>query len=451
MAFQCELYPQRGHLEGRRPPYPREMRKRMTGKRKLLIAGAVILGALLFWGVFRRSKTAADDGHDSGSGELVAAVVKVERRNLGTPLTLAGAFKPFQDVDIHAKVAGYIKAIYVDVGSRVRAGQTIAILEVPELEAQLAGTDAAVRRAMEEISRANGDVERAQSTYAALHAMHERLNQAAKQKEGLVAQQEVDDAQAKDLGAAAEVSSAKAALNAAEQALEVAQATQKQYTALSAYTKITAPYAGVVTVRYADTGSLISAGTASSTQSEPVVRLAQISVLRLVLPIPESIAGTIRLGDPVKVHVQALNEDSVGKVTRFADSLDPQTRTMHTEIDFQNPDGRLLPGMDVEATVPQMQKQNVLTVPLEAVEVSGNGEGSVLRLDAQNTLEERKVKLGLEGSTRIEIIAGLNEGDRVVIGSRNEFRSGMKVKPKEIEASEHGGAGGKKRRSSGWG
>jgi RND family efflux transporter MFP subunit len=415
----------------------------MTGKRKLLIAGSVILGAVLLWGAFRRSKTAADDGHDSGSGESVAAVVAVERRNLGTPLTLAGAFKPFQDVDIHAKVAGYIKAIYVDVGSRVKEGQTIAILEVPELQAQLAGTDAAVRRAKEEIGRAHGDVERAQSTYAALHAMYERLNQAAKQKEGLVAQQEVDDAQAKDLGAAAQVSSAKAALNAAEQALEVAQATQKQYTALSAYTKITAPYAGVVTVRYADTGSLISAGTSSSTQSEPVVRLAQISVLRLVLPIPESIAGTIRPGDPVKVHVQALNEDSIGKVTRFADSLDPQTRTMHTEIDFQNPDGRLLPGMYVEATVPQMQKQNVLTLPLEAVEMSGNGEGSVLLLNAQNTLEERKVKLGLEGSTRIEIDAGLNEGDRVVIGSRNEFRSGMKVKPKEIEVSEHGGAGGK--------
>lgn len=415
----------------------------MTGKRYLLIAGAVVAGALLLWGVIRRAKTEADDGRDSGTRELVVAVVKVERRNLGTPLTLAGAFKPFQDVDLHAKVAGFIKAIYVDVGSRVKEGQTIAVLEVPELQAQLAGADAAVRRSKEEISRAQGDVERAKSSYMALHAMYERLSQASQQREGLVAQQEVDDAQAKDLGSAAQVSSAKAALNAAEQALEVAEATEKQYMALSAYMKITAPYTGVVTVRYADTGSLIAAGTSSSTQSEPVVRLAEISVLRLVLPIPESIAGTIRLGDPIKVHVQALNEDSVGKVTRFADSLDPQTRTMHTEIDFQNPDGRLLPGMYVEATVPQMQKQNVLTLPLEAVEMSGNGEGSVLLVNPQNILEERKVKLGLEGSTHIEITAGLNEGDRVVIGSRNEFRSGMKVKPKEIEAGEHGTVGGK--------
>src|SRR5215469_15940103 len=204
----------------------------MTAKRNLLIAGAVVLGALLFWGAIRHAKTEADDGHDSGSGDPVAAIVKVERRNLGTPLTLAGAFKPFQDVDIHAKVAGFIKTIYVDVGSRVKEGQTIAVLE-----AQLAGADAAVRRAKEEITRAQGDVERAKSSYMALHAMYERLHQAAQQKEGLVAQQEVDDAQAKDLGAAAQVSSAKAALNAAEQALEVAQANQKQYVALSAYTK----------------------------------------------------------------------------------------------------------------------------------------------------------------------------------------------------------------------
>lgn len=415
----------------------------MTGKRNLLIAGAVVAGALLLWGVFRRSKTEADDGRESGGGDPVAAVVKVERRNLGTSLTLAGAFKPFQDVDIHAKVAGYIKAIYVDVGSRVKEGQTLAVLEVPELQAQLAGADAAVRRAKEEISRAQGDVERAKSSYVALHAMYERLSQAAQQKEGLVAQQEVDDAQAKDLGSAAQVSSAKAALSAAEQALEVAEANQKQYLALSAYMVITAPYAGVVTMRYADTGSLIAAGTSASTQSEPVVRLAQISVLRLVVPIPESIACDIRLGDPVKVHVQALNQDFMGKVTRFADALDPQTRTMHTEIDFENPDGKLLPGMYVEATVPQVQKQNVLTLPLEAVEMTGTGEGSVLMVGPQDKLEERRVKLGLEGSTRVEIVAGLNEGDRVVVGSRNEFRGGMKVRPKEREGSERGAAGGK--------
>ncbi len=414
----------------------------MTRKTQIIVGTVLVIAIAAGWWWIGRSRTEADGGSsDAGvAAGPVAAIVRAERGRIGTPLTLAGAFKPFQDVDLHAKVAGYIKAIYVDVGSHVKEGQTLAVLEVPELAAQLAGADASVRRAREEIRRAEGDLTRAKSSYSAAHAMYDRLSQASQQRPGLVAQQDVDDAQAKDLGGEAQVSSAQAALDAAQQSLEVAQATQKQYSALSDYTKITAPFTGVVTIRYADTGSLIAAGTSTSTQSEPVVRLAQISVLRLVLPIPESIAGGIRLGDLIKVHVQALNQDYVGKVARFADSLDEQTRTMHTEIDFQNTDGRLLPGMYVEATLAPAEMKQMLTVPLEAVELNGS-EGTVLVVNASNVLEERKVHLGLQGSTRVEVLSGLNEGERVVVGSRNEFRAGMKVIPKEIEVGQPGAAG----------
>jgi RND family efflux transporter MFP subunit len=413
----------------------------MSKKSKLVIAGLVLVGLIALWAGWRHGKTEADDADHAGKthGETVAAVVKVSRGKLGSPLTLAGAFKPFQDVDVHAKVAGYIKKIYVDVGSRVAEGQTIAVLEVPELAAQLAGADAAVRRSRQEISRAQGDVQRAKSAHAAVHAMCQRLQQAAEQKVGLVAQQELDNARAKDLEGEAQVSSAEAALNAAQQAFEVAEANAKQYAALSEYTRIVAPFTGVVTVRYADTGSLIAAGTASSTQSTPVVRIAQISVLRLVVPIPESIAGEIRLNDPVKVHVQALNADYVGKVSRFAESLDPQTRTMETEIDFQNADGRLLPGMYVQAIVAPPDSRDILTAPLEAVALGADAsEGSVLVVNAKNILEERKVQLGLQGSTRVEVRVGLTDGEFVVIGSRNEFRAGMKVIPKVIDPSQPG-------------
>ena len=133
--------------------------------------------------------------------------------------------------------------------------------------------------------------------------------------------------------------------------------TSRQYTALSAYSRIIAPFAGVVTARYADTGALVAAGTSSSTQAIAVVHLAQVSKLRLVLPIPESLAGQIHLGDPVKVHVQALNQDIEGKVSRFADSLDLQTRTMETEIDFENRDGRLIPGMYAETRLSMREKR----------------------------------------------------------------------------------------------
>lgn len=399
-------------------------------RKKWLIACAGLVAVVLFAWIWISRASSQADATDKSAGELTAAVTRVARHDFGDTLTISGAFKAFQDVDVHAKVAGYIKVIYVDVGSHVRQGDTLAVLEVPELAAQLTGADAAVRRAKEEIGRAQGDLERAKSTHAAAHLAYSRLNDAAKTREGLVAQQELDDAQAKDLEAEAQVSSSKSALAAAQQELDVAQANQKQISALADYTKITAPFAGVVTNRYADTGALVAAGTSSSTQAIPVVRLAQISVLRLVLPIPESVAGQISVGKAIQVHVQALNQDFQGKVARFAGSLNEQTRTMETEIDFENPAGKLMPGMYVEAYFVHDQKSNVLAIPLEAV-ISAGDQPKVLVVNSQNLVEERPVKLGREDSTQVEVLGGLTEGESVVTGNLGGFRIGQKVLPKE--------------------
>ena len=260
------------------------------------------------------------------------------------------------------------------------------------------------------------------------------MKQAAASKAGLVAQQEVDDAQAKDLGSEAQVSSAEAELAGAKQQLEVAQANQRQFSALAGYTRITAPFAGVVTNRFADTGALVAAGTSSSTQANPVVRLAQVSKLRLVVAIPESVSAQIRLGEAVKVHVDVLHREIEGKVARFAASLDQQTRTMETEIDFENKDGQLLPGMYAETKLTLRGKKDALTVPLEAVSRNGN-DGTVLVLNGRNEIEERHVALGMEDSARIEIVSGVNEGDRVVVGNRSQYRNGDRVQPSAMEAS----------------
>ncbi len=416
----------------------------MTVK-KSIIAGVILAAlCLLGWFWMSRGSSEADDPNKAvaGAGDVTAAVAVADRRAIANTLTISGEFRPFQDVDVHAKVAGYIKVIYVDVGDHVKEGQTLAILEVPELAAQLAGADAGARRAAEEIGRAKGDLQRAQSTHAAMHSAYSRLNDAAKTRAGLVAQQELDDSQAKDLEAEAQVSSAKAALSAAQQELEVAQANQKQVSALSDYTRITAPFAGVITNRYADTGALVAAGTSTSTQAIPVVRIAQISVLRLVLAIPESLAGQIHLKDPVKVRVQALNEDIEGKVSRFADSLDMQTRTMETEIDCQNRDGRLLPGMYTDTQLLLSEKKNALTIPLEAVVRNGE-DATVLAVNPQDLLEERHVKLGVEDNSRVEVLSGLTDGDRVVIGNRSQFHSGQRIKPKDVSSQGKSVAGGK--------
>jgi RND family efflux transporter MFP subunit len=416
----------------------------MTVK-KWIIAGIVLAAfCFLVWFWLGRSSSEADAPGNAGgdSSAAPAAVARVERRTILNTLTISGEFKPFQDVDVHAKVAGYIKKIYVDVGDHVQDGQTLAVLEVPELAAQLAGTDAAVRKSREEIRRAQSDIERAQSVQSAAHSAYTRLKQAADSRAGLVAQQELDDSQAKDLESQAQVASAQAELSAAQQQLQMAEANQRQYAALSDYSRIVAPFAGVVTARYADTGALVAAGTSSSTQAMPVVRLAQISKLRLVLPIPESLAGQIHLGDPVKVHVQALNQDIEGKVSRFADSLDLQTRTMQTEIDFENRDGRLIPGMYAETRLSLREEKNALTVPLEAVARSGD-DATVLAVNAQNILEERHVKLGLEDNSHVEVLSGLSDQDRVVIGNRSEFRNGQKIQPKDVASPAGDSTGGK--------
>ena len=403
-------------------------------KKKLWIAALLMAGAgFLAWRWMERGPAEAADPNSSAGNmaETPAAVAHAERRTLGNTLTISGEFKPYQEVEVHAKVAGYIRRIYVDVGDHVKEGQTLAVLEIPELAAELAGADAATRRSQEEIRRAQGDLARAESAHSAAHSAYARLKQAAESRAGLVAQQEIDDSQAKDLGAEAQVTSAKAALSSAQQQLQMAEANQSQYRALSDYSRITAPFAGVITRRLADTGALIQAGTASNTQAMPVVSLAEISKLRLVLTIPESVAAQIHLGEVVKVHVQALNQDIEGKVSRFADSLDRQTRTMETEIDFANREGRLIPGMYAETQVALREKKDALTVPLEAVTRNGD-DATVLAVNAQNVIEERHVKLGLEDSARVEVLSGLSDGERVIIGNRSQFRSGQKIQPKEI-------------------
>jgi RND family efflux transporter MFP subunit len=402
-------------------------------KRKWILSAGILAGGVLAWIWLGRGSTQKGGIHDVvADGDIPpAAVARVERRNLGSTLAIAGEFKPFQDVDVHAKVAGYIRQIYVDVGDHVKEGQTLAMLEVPELAAQLTGAEAAVRAAEQQIRKAQGDLQRAQSSHAAAHSAYVRLKRASDSRAGLVAQQEVDDAQAKDLETEGQTASAEAELAAAKQQLEVSQANQKQFSAMANYTRIVAPFAGVITNRYADTGALIAAGTSSSTQAIPVVRLAQTSKLRLVLPIPESVVSQIHLGDPVKVRVQALDQEIEGRVSRFADSLDRQTRTMETEIDFDNRAGHLIPGMYTETRLSLREKKNALTIPLEAVSRNGE-EATVLAVNAENIVEERKVRLGVEDSTRVEVLSGLSDGERVIIGNRSEYHNGEKIQPKDV-------------------
>jgi RND family efflux transporter MFP subunit len=402
----------------------------MTPKyRYLSIVALVVLCTVAFL-MFKGKKASAST---SETGPPPAAVALAVYRPLSQTLTLSGEFRPFQEVDVHAKVAGYLRQIYVDVGDHVKRGQVLAVLEIPELAAELQGTDATVRRSKDAVRRSQSDLNRAQSLHQAAHLDYTRLKQAGEARPGLIAQQELDDAEAKDKESEAQISSAEAALSEARNELDVSSATEKQYSAMSDYTRITAPFDGVVTRRYVDTGALVQAGTTSNTQALPVVSVAQNNLFRLVLPVPESAVPMIHLGTDISVHVQALDRDFDGKVARFADDLNEQTRTMHTEVDVPNKTGEIVPGMYAEVKLVLRSKNKALTVPVQSV-IRDGSLAKLLIVDKENRVEQRTVQLGMETPDSIEIVSGLRDGERVLLGGQSELRPGEQVTPKIMEA-----------------
>jgi RND family efflux transporter MFP subunit len=358
-----------------------------------------------------------------------AAVVVVSRGDIAHVLNLAGQFQPYQVVDVHAKVSGYIKNIYVDIGDKVHAGETLAILEVPELNAQLKGTRSEFARSEDEITRAQHEVARAESEHGAVHADYLRLVQAAAAQPGLIAQQELDNAQAKDLSTAAQIDAAKAALSAAKQGSDVADANRERVQDLNDYTHVTAPLNGVIVFRYADTGALIQAGTSSDTQSLPIVKLSQSDLLRLRVPVPEDAVRYVCVGQNMQVRVDAVGRSLTGMVVRFTRNVSLETRTMETEIDVPNKDLSLTPGMYANTELQLDHRDNVLTIPVQAVVNDGNRR-TVLVVDSQDHVQQRVIKTGIQGSELVEVTGGLSEGERVIVGGQSKYQVGEPVTPK---------------------
>jgi RND family efflux transporter MFP subunit len=326
-----------------------------------------------------------------------AAVVQVTRGNLDQTITLSAELKPLQEVDIHAKIAGYLLSINYDIGDRVRKGALIATLDIVELKDDLNRTNAA---------------------YELAHLNYQRLVDVTKARPGLVAQAEVDKARAEH---------------------DIAKANYDHARTLLEYATITAPFDGVVTQRFADPGAMIQASVTSSTQSVPLIHLADTSILRLRFPVPESSVAKVHDGTSCMVDVVAAGKTIQATVTRKADRIDSSTRTMMTECDIANPDNKLVPGMYAAATLTLESRKNVLTLPVQAV--AGDEKPNVWVVTADDQIEERPVQVGLKTATKVEILDGLKDGDTVVFGNRGGFVLGMKVSPKVTTASDASGSG----------
>lgn len=356
------------------------------------------------------------------------AVAVAQRGNISHVLSVAGQFQPYQVVDVHAKVSGYVRKIFVDIGDRVHAGQTLATLEVPELSAQYRSTQSEALRARDSIAAAEHELSRARALHAAVQSNYDRLSQASAKRPGLIAEQELDNARAQAQASQEQIDTAESQLAAAKQNALAATSDQERVGALQSYTTVTAPLTGVVIQRYADTGVLLQQGTNSVTQSLPLIKLAQSDLLRLRVPVPEDAVRYVHQGDAMQIRVSALGRTFNGKIVRYTRNLDPSTRTMETEVDVPNADLAITPGMYANAYLQLAHRENVVTIPAGAVQGSGSS-GTVFLLDSNNDLQQRNVQIGLRGSRLVEITAGLQPGDRVVLGDATQFHPGEHVQP----------------------
>lgn len=395
--------------------------------RILSISTAVILACALA-GCGEARKADADTAEAP-----TAAVVKVTRGNIADTLEIASEFQPFQEVDVYAKVSGYIKKLNIDYGTHVKQGDIMAVLEIPELQQQLQQDEATVHRNEHDLARAQEELNRAQSSYRVAHLTFSRLADVQKTQPELVSQEDIDIAQGKDQEADAEVSAQKAGLAAAEQALIAAKATLGKDQALFDYSKMTAPFDGVVTKMYAFTGALLPAGTSSNVGNSSLCRLSQNNLLRLVIPVPERAVPDVRIGQTVDVEVSGMNKTFQGKIVRFSDQIDMETRTMHTEVQVPNAGYVLVPGMYASVKIPIHSADNVLIAPIQGVQAGQGGKGTVMVVGQGNKVESRNVTLGLQSSSEVEISSGLQENESIIFGSVQQFKAGEVVTPKLVQ------------------
>lgn len=367
------------------------------------ITVAVLVVGLVWMGLHSHAQNSAGA---SASTVPTVAVAKVVREDLYKSVTIPAEFRPYMEVELHAKISGYVNKMDVDFGDKVKAGELLATIEVPELRDELNAVVAAEQKT--------------EADYTNTGLIYSRLQTVNKQHPNLVAQQDLDTAAANNEMAIA--------------ALAAAKADAGKYQTLVNYTRITAPFNGVVTRRYADPGALIQAGTSSDTQALPLVRVSDNYLLRLDFPVDVDFVKDIHAGDPVQVRVESLGDPAfTGIISRFTCDVDDSTRKMTAEIEVPNPNLELDPGMYATVDLRVEDHTNALSIPIESV-ISGSTP-SVLIVNSHNQIEQRPVQLGLETPDKYEVLSGLAEGDLVVIGNHSEIQNGQRVQPKLIELS----------------
>jgi RND family efflux transporter MFP subunit len=379
----------------------------MSLKGLIVLVVAIALGAI----VAQRNMAAAPPPAKSTEADSRPRIEVVHPRRvtvaqrLQTNATLAA----FEEADLFAKVTGYLSDVRVDIGDHVKAGQVLAVIDIPELEQQLAEDQAqlASKQSALETARRQVDHDRANRTLQDITLKR----QEALFKDQWVPAQMVDQTRADAAVAKANVGVAKANRTLAAHQIDLAAATVEKTKALLAYSQIVAPFDGVVARRLVNRGDLVQAPT--GTLMTPLFTVQRIDTIRVFCDVPENDVPLVHIGDPAIVKPSGLEgKPFIGKVTRFSLRLDPETRNMRTEIDLPNPEERLYPGMYAEVSLEMNRRPNALTVPAAAV--GSDGDGSFVDTITDNRITRLAIKTGLTDNGRVEVTAGLSEQTPVV-------------------------------------
>jgi RND family efflux transporter MFP subunit len=341
----------------------------------------------------------------AGQGTTSVETAKVVEEALEKTVTIPGDLSPYQGVNLNARVAGFVEALAVDRGSWVKRGQSLAMISAPELRAQRAEAEAKVQAVRAQEAEAEAKTVAAQSTFDRLKA--------ASATPGVVAGHDLEIAERGLEAARAHVNALKGSGGAAEAAVKAVQE-------MEAYLQLIAPFDGVITERHVHPGSLVGPSTG------PLLRIEQVSRLRLTVPVPESYVGTITLGTKVDFRVTAYPDQTFqGVIARPAHSLDMKTRSMLVELDVSNPKQVLAPGMFAEVQWPISRARPSLFVPRTAV-VRTSERQFVVRV-RNGVAEWVDVRRGELNGDVIEVFGDLRAGDDVVRRGNDEIRSGSKV------------------------
>ncbi len=349
-------------------------------------------------------------------------VDRAERSPALGDVTLPGNVTPLTEALINARASGYIQRRLVDIGDRVSQGQLLAEIDSPELDEQVLQAAAGVSQAKAALAGAVQLLRQANARLNLARVTADRWRILV--QKGVVSRQESDQRDADLEAQQATVESSQAAVKAAEDSVRASEANLRRLTEMQAFEKVTAPFAGIVTARNVDIGSLIPA-----TGGPPLFRIAQIDRLRIMVDVPQTSAAFVRVGSAAEVTFQELpGRRFTGKISRTANALEPSTRTLPTEVEVANPGGVLLPNMFAQVRLLKVGTASTALIPGDALIVRPNGT-QVAIVTAGNRIHFQPIELGRDFGQFTEVRAGLSGDEVVVVNATDDVREGAEVKP----------------------